>query len=419
MNEKQAFTLVRLRPICPDLLFWASHQVNLAIIKQGLIVKKEYNRALSFFSVLVLATGCLSAQTDVSFTSYLIRDGNTFKSRLARDEWITNPNLRVTHRLGNENYRLQGFYTGDFLLYATNNELNNHTHTFGVTGSYYDDLSTLSITASARLLNFRESFAYYSANRYSLSGSYEYVPTLEELYMLGVAVTNDDYREFDELDNASYRIYGRVQRFFQSKLSITGELGLGVKDYTNQSVINYYGSGIGWGNAARFNEVPVSAALFSASVNVGKSITSHTGISAGIGGQWFIGDPIVAYSSGIYYYTENDLYDDPYSYQGPYATLQLTEQISVGFQAKLGLKIHKKRYSGTPALNDVGQLTGAQREDTRSEYSFMISKKFRATWPISLGIDVFFGYVYRSNPSNDPYYEFKDHIGLIGFTVGI
>lgn len=105
---------------------------------------------------------------------------------------------------------------------------------------------------------------------------------------------------------------GRFQRFFQSKISITGEVGFGIKTYVNQSVIQYFGMGFGPRSFTRDREDPVRATIFSLSAIIEKSITSDLGVSLGLGGQWFIGNPIMAYSNGIYYYTENDLYDDPY-----------------------------------------------------------------------------------------------------------
>jgi len=402
-----------------SLIIIAEH-LSHSTIEIGDIVRRTRAATLVLLaSVLAFATNGTLAQTHVRFTSFLVRDSNTFKTRLAYNDWINSSNLRLGHAFGNEKYQIQGLYSGEFLLLSNRTELNNHTHTFGVTGTQYGDVSAVNINASVRVLNYRESFSYYNANQYSITGTYQYTPSLQEFYSLGLVLSSDNYRTFDELDNSTYRIYVRAQRFLQSQLSITGELGLGVKDYTNQSVISYFGSGFGPMSFSRVNEAPVKAAIISASVNVGKSITSHTGLSGAIGGQWFTGDPIVSYSNGIYYYTENDLYDDPYAYQGPYGTLQLTEQIASDFQLKLGAKVQRKDYSGTPALNEIGDLTGVTRNDTRREYSLMISKSFVAEWPTLLGIDIFFSYMLRSNSSNDPHYNFKDHIGLIGFSVGI
>ena len=283
----------------------------------------------------------------------------------------------------------------------------------------HDGDNTLNAAASVRLLNYKETFAYYNVTRYNLNGSYTINPDFNYLYTVGITLGKDAYKEFSELDNLSYRFYAKYQRSFQSKFSVIGEIGLGVKDYMNQSIIEYYGQSIDTSAALRYREEPVKAVMFSTIVALGKSIATYTGVRLEIGGQWFIGNPIMSYTDGIYYYTENDLYDDPYSYQGPYVFLQLTQQLDLDFQAKIGVKIQGKSYRGTPALDASGEMMDSNRDDTRSEYSFQISKKNLLNWPASFGIDLFFSYMYRNNSSNDPYCSFKDHIGLLGFSVGI
>ena len=369
----------------------------------------------TIFIMLVLAT-VLSAQTDFSVTSYLIRDNNAFQNRTAYDEWINNSSVQIGHRFKSKTYQIHGYYNADISQFANNNELNNYAHKFGIAYAHDYNNYSLHIGGFARLHNYQEQFVYYSVNRYNFNMNVQYNPNLKSFYSAGITINKDKYKEFDDLDNVAYRLYGNYQRFFQSRISFTCNAGLGIKNYVNQSIIQYYGFG-GFRNFARYREDAVKAAMFSLSANVGKSITSLMGISLGVGGQWFIGDPIMSFSEGIYYYTENDLFDDPYSYQNQYVTLQLTKQFAIDFQGKIGFKLQKKDYAGTPALNETGDLTGDTRKDIRSEYFLFLTKKFKTGWRFPGSIDVFFNYMYRNNPSNDPYYDFQDHIGLVGFSI--
>ena len=92
----------------------------------------------------------------------------------------------------------------------------------------------------------------------------------------------------------------------------------------------------------------------------------------------------------------------------------------MGFKGKLGVKYQVKDYAGTPRLDENGEeVIGETREDTRTEYLAYLSKRFKTGWLFPARIDIFFSYMYRDNLSNDPYYAFKDHIGLLGFTVGL
>ena len=380
-------------------------------------MKKNLNlTVMLLLSAWVIAD--LSAQTDILITSFLIRDDNTYKAKTVNDDWINTSTIHLGHRFMGETYQLNGYYRADVSLLRNNRDLNNYAHKFAIAGFLNMEDYSVHFSAFAKIRDYQEQFVYYNVNSYNLTVNLRYTPNLKNIYSVGFTINKDKYQEFGDLDNFSYRIYGKYQRFFQSRLSVTGEASLGIKNYVNQSIFNFYGYGERL-NFMRYTEDAVRAALFSFSANIGKSITSRMGINLSFGGKWYIGDPIMTYSDGIYYYTENDLYDDPYSYEDRYVSLQLTRQFAIGFQGKLGVKYQMKNYSGTPALDAEGDLTDDNREDKRSEYFLLILKKFNTGWRFPSSFDVFFNYLYRSNPSNDPYYNFKDHIAIIGFSVGI
>ena len=369
--------------------------------------------------VLSIRGSVLVAQTTLYLTTHLIQDGNAFQTSVEQSDWINNSTFYIGHRFSGESFELTGYYNADVLFFTNNAQLNNYAHKVGISGALKGESSSLRFSASARLRDYKETYAYYNVDRYHMNMYWRCEPDFKYNFMLGFTLSKDQYEVFDDLDNQAYRVNMKVQRFFQSRWSIAGETGFGLKNYTNQSVFEYFGTASGQQSVQRFKEEPVRAMVFDASVNIAKSLASLTGISLGLGGQWFVGDPIAAYSNGIYYFTENDLFDDPYSYEGIYGTLQLTQQFSVGFQAKAGLKVQQKDYTGTPALDGEGELTGEHRRDRRDEYYFMVSKRFRTGWQIPSSIGLFFHFIYRNNPSNDPYYDYKDHIGTLGFSVGI
>lgn len=370
--------------------------------------------SLCIISILFLGA-TVSAQTSALFTTYLIRDNNAFQSREAYDEWINNSSLQLGHQLSGNDYRIAGYYSAELYSYATTSELNSLGHKFGLNGSRYVDDYTFNVNAYARLRNYNEPYTYYNVNRYDVHANMQYTPTLFDVYYAGVQFNKDKYGEFSDLDNLAYKIYGKYQHFFQNKISVTGYAAFGVKNYVNQSVMQYFGVGP---MVVRYREDPVKATLFSTYINIGKSLMPDLGLSVMLGGQWFVGDPIQAYSQGIYYYTENDLYDDPYSYQGGYINVQLTKQFAVGFQARAGVKFQNKDYAGTPALDANGRLVGDTRLDKRNEYFLYVTKSFQTGLKLPSTIDFFFNVMYRENPSNDPYYEYQDTVGLLGFSVG-
>lgn len=381
-------------------------------------MKKKLRITVLTIMLVPLDPTAIFAQTNFLFTSYLMRDDNVYKAKATHEEWNNTSSLSISHRYTGERYQLQGYYSADISLMQKNQDLNNYAHSFGMAARFDRDDHAITIRGSAKLRDYQEAYAFYNVNSYDLAIDLRYFPDLKNLYSLDLVIGRDTYDEFVELNNSSYRINGRYQRFFQSKLSLSAEASLEVKNYINQSVVNFFGFG-GRFNAPRYMEEPVRAAKFSLASNIGKSLSPSLGISLKLGGDRFIGDPIAAYSGGIYYYTENDLFDDPLAYQSRYISLQLTKQFSIGFQGKVGLKVQDKDYAGTPALDVTGNLTGDTRRDTRSEFSLMFLKRFQTGWSVPSRVEVFFNYMYRRNPSNDPYYEFDDHVGLFGFSMGI
>ncbi len=368
---------------------------------------------ISYF--LILLSSALAAQTNALFTTYLIRDDNAFKTREAYDEWINNSAFQIGHQFSDDDYRILGYYNADLYSYATNSELNSLGHKFGCAATRYVDDYTFYINGYARLRHYNELYVYYNVNRYNIHANTQYARGLFDIVYAGIEFNKEKYDEFGELDNLAYKIYGKYQHFFQNKMSLTAYAGLGVKNYVNQSVIQYFGIGRLF---SRYREDPVKSTLFSTYVNVGKSLLPGLGLSMMLGGQWFLGRPIEVYTNNIYYYTENDLFDDPYSYQGAYISFQLTKQFDIGFQAKAGVKFQNKNYAGTPALDENGSLLGDARLDQRHEYFLFVTKSFNTDLKFPSSIDLFANFMFRQNPSNDPYYNYEDTIGLVGFSVG-
>ena len=371
-------------------------------------------------ATLLICSGAF-AQTDMFFSSYLVKDDNIYKVQSEYQEWINTSTLYFGQTFPIGAFKVQGFYSADVSLFGNNSEQNNFSQQFGAVARWNKEQYALDIRADGHFRRNDAQYIYYNTNAFNFSTRLRYTPALTKSYTFGINASQYQYREFGDIDNFTYRLYGKYQQYFQSRMSISGEVGIGVKNYLNQTVINYFGN-TGFGGprrGLRISEEPVKSALFSVSGNVAKSISAKTGMNMSFGGQWFIGDPIQAYSEtyGIYYFTENDLYDDPYSFQGPFVSLNLTRQFGVGFKGKVSAKFQKKYYSGTPALDENGDLLGYTREDSRQEYSLLLSKSFNTGWRFPKTINLNFNFMFRNNPSNDPYYDFNDTLGLIGFSI--
>lgn len=369
-----------------------------------------------FGSVLILLfTTPIFAQPTMSITSYLVRDNNVFEGRDSYNMWMNHSALQLGYRWIMDGIRIRGSYTLDVNQYPDQTWFNSYSHLIALNTSYDFEDNVIQINGSARIREYDETLNYYNVNQYELTAQIQNSPSLQKLSSVGLVVQRETYSEYSDLDNLTYQLFGKYQYFFQSGLSLTANAQVGVKNYLNQTMLVDYGSGT---DSERTREDAVKAAQVASSIRIAKSITNKMGLSFEAGGQWFLGDPIEAYTGGVYYFTENDLYDDLYAYQGIYASLQLTRQFAIGFQAKLGARAQSKDYAGTPALDDEGLLLGETRKDTRREYYIATSKRIGTGWKVLSYVDVFANFMYRQNPSNDPYYDFDDQIGVIGLSLG-
>ncbi len=369
-------------------------------------------KSLIIFLVFLFFSIPVYAQMDFSLTWYLIRDDNAFKNRNLYDELINTLSLNTGRTFSIDNSSFRIYYNGDYSTFSNYKDRRNSSHKIGTAmNRLIGDKVLTTIGAYGRLRRNNAQYIYYNVDSYNFYANIRYEPDYSRIFTGGVVLAKNNFKEFSDINNNEYRIFGRYQHFFQNRLSFTGEIGLGNKKYVNQTKLNYFG-------IMRFFEEPIRATLFSANVNLGKSLTNKTGMNFGFGGQFFLGEPIeILTNDGIYYYTENDLYDDPYGYQNYFANLNFTRQFAVGFLGKIGAEYQKKDYKGTPALSMLGEVFGDYRKDTRADYYFLISKTFKTGWSFPGAVDGFFRFLIRDNASNDPYYDYFDHLALVGITI--
>jgi len=380
-------------------------------------MQKIFTSLLIMLLFIVLLSELIHAQTGVSLSWYLIKDDNAFKSRNQYNELINTASLQISRTYSAKSFAVQALYGADVSAFSEYSDQQNHAHQISILGRILSGNFMTNFGLYAQMRRNNAQYIYYNTNSYSFYIRGQYNPDLNKIYYFGLNIGKNEFTEFTDLNNIAYRIYGKFQRFYESRTSISGEIGLGVKNYINQSVFQNFGSRGGFFNTDRNTEQSVDAVQLSGYVSIGKSITDKTGVNMKLGGRRYVGDPIESFLDGIYYYTESDLYDDPYSYENQFASLTLTRQFGLGFQGKIGALFNDKDYSGTPALSEVGDLTGENRADIRQEYSLLVSKSFILEWRARFSFNVYFKFLTRLNESNDPYYDFNDHLGILGFSL--
>ncbi len=112
--------------------------------------------------------------------------------------------------------------------------------------------------------------------------------------------------------------------------------------------------------------------------------------------------------------TQTDIFDDHFTYSGSEFLLQLRQPLPVNFQATIGGVFRHKRFT-SPATGILGDTLAPNRLDDRFEGVFALSRPF----PIFSGRTMnLVGEVhYVRNQSNEPFYDFKKTVLMVGLQM--
>ncbi|MFZ1731779.1 MAG: hypothetical protein WBQ23_15885 [Bacteroidota bacterium] len=163
-------------------------------------------------------------------------------------------------------------------------------------------------------------------------------------------------------------------------------------------------------------EIPSTSQL-SAWVNVGQGITDGTGISLRYLQRWNLTDRGRAFVGGaVDFIGEEELFDDPYSYESNEATLTLTQVLPWTMKLKVGGYFIHKTYS-YPSTLDYTDPAVPTRADDRMGGWLTVSKSIAGDWLFFNGLNLSLGYVYLRNQSNTSYYDYSSNSLSFGIST--
>lgn len=109
--------------------------------------------------------------------------------------------------------------------------------------------------------------------------------------------------------------------------------------------------------------------------------------------------------------SENELYDDPYSYRGDLFYSGVDQTLPLELSASGSVQLEKKYYT-YPAVDLEDSPLGVNRSDTRTVLGIMLSRMFAITEESA--ITVMASFEYSKNSSNSPYFNFKKNAIMAG-----
>ncbi len=389
-----------------------------------------------YFTIIIILTlsGISSAQLSADFSISSYADDNIYSSPYAQQDFLADYSFYLSYNPDKSN--INYYYNGSFTQYNETTVRNYWIHELGV--SYYnpfgdDEQNTLYLGGYWFKRLDTEEYYYYD---YSQLYGYVNLNFSFDAMFLKTGY-NFRYRSYDEIpDLTNYRHYLFVQgnKSFPTRTSIIIEADLGYKSYAGVEIFEY-GSGSGTrppggghgpgGGMYSVESVESSEAYYytttSSSIpsmgqavllaRVAQSLTEKMGIYFQYRLQRSL-TPNTDYKNLDTQYVDEELFDDPFSYESDSYSSQLSWLLPWQMKLEAGGVYASKNYLNEYAYvseDDTVGLGGLRYDDRTSAYvNFTKNFYFKDTWIDA--IRLYINYSFVDNKSNSFWYKYKNNV---------
>lgn len=373
----------------------------------------NYSRIIVF---IFLSTGISFAQfsKNIEISSYL--DDNLYRSPDPVSDLLTDVSIRLSYRPDDSD--MNYYYNGGMFLYRNNSLRNFSFHGLGF--NYFnpfggDDEHRFYLGAD---LTFRLNGDEYNYYDYNQIYAYSNVRFNFNWFFLKSGY-NFRYRSYSNLpDLTNYRHYLFIQanKSFDTRTTIILEADIGHKSFAGQE---YFTTSAGMGRGRMSDnyssttsilEIPsLSQAVLLARIS--QSLHEKAGLYAQYRRQFSLtGETDFVNTDG--YYQDEELFDDPFSYESEAYSSQLTWIGPWLMKFQLGGVFTSKKYISEQAFTSADDSVGLGgiRLDERASYYVNFSKTIylNRKWIKSLNFNL--NYKYDRNESNSYWYDYKNAV---------
>lgn len=375
------------------------------------------NLILSIF-ILVSGSGILRAQfaKTVEINSYI--DDNLYRSPEPVSDVLTNLYLGLSYQpdKSTANY----YYEARLFMY--NNEVlrNFHMHELGF--DYYntfgrDKQNQLNLGASWVMRLNKDEYNYYDYSQLNAYLNFRF--NLD--FLLLKTGYNFRYRGYDvisELSNFQNIFFVQANKTFRTRTSVILGTDFSFKSFAGQDYAASGGRGRGmYATQSVVDEIPSSQQL-AVMGRIAQSLHDKLGIfiqyrqQFSLSGQSFV--------SGGDYFQDEELFDDPFSYESTEYSSQLSWIAPGNIQFKISGGMDNKNYVSEMAFISADDSIGigGLRSDDRNYMNVSLLKSFpiNSSWLNLMTIDL--NYSYIRNSSNSYWYDYKNAIFGAGIQFG-
>ncbi|MCK5852997.1 hypothetical protein KAH27_08225 [bacterium] len=391
-----------------------------------------------YVMLFILITGqLLFAQLSVDFSASSYLDDNIYNSPTPEQDLISDYSIYLN--FNPESTYINYYYDGSYVQYNNFNSRNFLLHEVGI--YYYnpfgkDEQNTFYLGGDwTKRIDTEENYYYDYSQLYTYANLNF---TIDDMFLK--TGYNFRYRSYDNLpDLTNYRNYLFVQanKSFQTRTSVTFEADLGYKSYAGVEIFEPGGGytppgdGGGSGGGGRRHGMSVetiestSSTVYTTSsttaipsmgqvvflARVAQSLIEKMGIFIQYRKQISL-TPDTDYKNLDTQFIDEELFDDPFSYESETVSSQLTWMLPWTMKIQVGGSLSAKNYLNETAFisaEDTVGLGDLRLDDKNNVYvNFSKNFFFKDSWISTIRLRL--NYSYIRNESNSYWYDYRNSV---------
>jgi hypothetical protein len=369
------------------------------------------------FAQILLIIGIAFGQFSKDLTIHSYIDDNLYRSPEPVQDMLSSIKLGLSYQDTESNIRL--YNNTNLILYKNTSGRNFLINNFGINKSLQisEKLnSNFNLGGNWTLRINKDDYNYYN---YSQLSGYANFQILSDIVLIkgGYSYRWRNYQNWPDLSNHLHNIFFQLNKSFPTRTTIIAETSYGNKSFTGQDSFSTIGtSSHGHGRRTGGTTTTtntISEQLSTSQVNVVLRLTQSLHEKAGIYFQYrkqISIDDSTSYRNFDDYYQDDELFDDPFTYESDSYSSQLTIMLPKSTKLLIGGSLSSKNYISEPAYSTEEDTMGIGklRFDDQTNYFIDLSKTFNINkdWANSIKFNLY--YSYTNNESNSYWYNYKN-----------
>lgn len=332
-------------------------------------------------------------------------DDNVNNNSLRLADRITALGLQAGYDWETESTDTQLFTTGIFNYHALVPGRTYHVYTAGLTYSrlWGEEQQTLfNGGATVGLRSDREEYAFYDHTSASLYANIKHSFSDDVLGRAGYTMRILRFDDLPAFNYSEHAAFVQASFFLATRTTIILQGDFGAKLYATSNADSLESF---QGQRRRQTSTSAPGVLQTVgTIRIGQSLFDGTGLS--ITGAYQANLQKEARTLGSEYgmISDDDLFDDHYGYEGPMASLMITQLLPWEMKLRVTGSWQERVYGTQPAYDLAGTLAAPHRSDIRRALSLHLSLPLEF---LGCSLDIAFDNI--QNSSNDPFYSYTNN----------